>query len=128
MFSVTVDKFMLTMHLRQTGFTYSACRPFTTSKEKIQKFKETWNLRYIYENELDKVCFQHKMDNGGFISLPRKTASDEVLRDEAFNTAKNPKYDGYQFGLASIVYKFFVYKFAGANNSFGAIKSDSMPK
>ena len=45
------------MHLRQPGFTYSVCGPFTKNKERIQKFKETGDLRYIYQNELDKVCF-----------------------------------------------------------------------
>ena len=44
-------------HLRQPEFTNSACRPFTKSKEKIQKFKETVDSRYIYQNELDKACF-----------------------------------------------------------------------
>ena len=45
------------MHLRQSGFTYSACGPFTKNKKKIQKFKETGNSQYIYQNELDKACF-----------------------------------------------------------------------
>ena len=60
------DKFMPKMHLRQTGFTYSACGSFTKSKERIQKFKETGDSRYIYQNELDKACFQHDMANGDF--------------------------------------------------------------
>ena len=45
------------------------------------------------------------MDFGDFKNLTRRTASDKILRDKAFNTAKNPKYDGYQRGLASMVYK-----------------------
>ena len=60
------DKFMPKMHLRQTGFTYSACGSFTKNKERIQKFKETGDSRYIYQNELDKACFQHDMANGDF--------------------------------------------------------------
>ena len=48
---------MSEMHLRQTGFTYSACGPFTKNKERIQRFKETGDTSYIYENELDKTCF-----------------------------------------------------------------------
>ena len=52
------DKCMPEMHLRQSGFTYSACGPFTKNKERIQKFKETGDSRYIYRNELDKACFQ----------------------------------------------------------------------
>ena len=53
------DKFMPEMHLKQPGFTYSACGPFTKNKERIQKFKETGDTSYIYKNELDKACFQH---------------------------------------------------------------------
>ena len=63
--------------------------------------------RYIYQNVLDKVCFQHDMAYGGFKDLNRRTAADKLLRDKAFNIAKNPMYDGYQYGLASMVYEFF---------------------
>ena len=52
------------MHLRQPGFTYSTCGPFTRNKERIQKFKETGDSRYIYQNKLDKACFQHGMAYG----------------------------------------------------------------
>ena len=82
------------MHLRQPRVTYNACRVFTKNKERIQKFKETRDSRYIYQNKLDKACFQHDMAYGDFKDLPRRTASDWVLRDKAFNFAKNPKYDG----------------------------------
>ena len=95
------------MHLKQPGFTYGACGPFSKTKEKNLKIKETGDSRYIYQNELDKACFQHDMAYGDFKDLARRTASDKVLRDKAFNIAKNPKYDGYQRGLSSIVYKFF---------------------
>ena len=54
-------KFMPEMYLKQPGFTYSACEPFTKNKERIQKFKETGDTSYIYKNELDKACFQHDM-------------------------------------------------------------------
>ena len=80
--------FMPEMHLKQPGFTYSACRPFTKNKERIQKFKEIGDTKYIYKNELHKVCFQHIMACGDFKDLARKTASDKVLRDKAFNIAK----------------------------------------
>ena len=83
------------MHLRQPGFTQSACGLFTKNKERIQKFIETSNSRYIYQNELDKACFQHNMAYGDFKDLTRRAASDKLLRDKAFNIAKNPKYDGY---------------------------------
>ena len=48
------------------------------------------------------------MAYGDFKDLARRTASDKVLRDKAFNIAKNPKYDGYQRGLASMVYTFLI--------------------
>ena len=102
------------MHLKWPGFTYSACGPFTKNKERIQKFKEAGDTSYIYKNELDKACFQHDMAYGDFKDLARRTASDKVLRDKAFNIAKNPKYDGYQRGLASMVYNFFDKKSKGS--------------
>ena len=58
-FLLAGDKFMPEMHLRQPGFTYSACGPFTKSKEIKQNFKQTGDSRYIYRNELDKACFQN---------------------------------------------------------------------
>ena len=69
--------------------------------------KETVDTSYIYKNELDKVCFQYDMAYGDFKDLKRGRASDKVLMDKAFNVAKNRKYDGYQRGIASMVYKFF---------------------
>ena len=102
-FLLTGDKFMPEMHLKQPRFIYSACGPFTKNKERIQKFKETGDTSFIYKNELDKACFQHDMAYGDFKDLARRTASDKVLRDKAFNIAKNSKYDGYQRRLASMV-------------------------
>ena len=65
-FLLTGDTFMHEMHLKQLGFTYSACGLFTKNKERIRKFKETRDTNYIYENELDKACFQHDMAYGDF--------------------------------------------------------------
>ena len=107
-FLLVGDKFMPEMHLRQPGFTYSAFCSFTKNKERIQKFKQTGDSRYIYRNELDKACFQHDMTYGDFKDLKRRTAADNVLRDKAFNIAKNPKCDGYQRDLASMVYKILI--------------------
>ena len=92
------DTFMPEKHLKEPGFTYSACGPFK---------KKKGNTSYIYKNELDKACFQHEMAYGDFKDLARRTASDKILRDKPFNIAKNPKYDGYQRGLASMIYNFF---------------------
>ena len=86
-FLLADDEFMLEMHLKQPVFTYSACGPFTKNKERIQKFKETGDTRYIYKNELDKACFQHDMEYGDFKDLKRRTASDTILSDKAFNIA-----------------------------------------
>ena len=55
------DTFMPEMHLKQPGFTYSACGPFTKNKERIQKLKKTGDTKYIYRNELDKACFQQQI-------------------------------------------------------------------
>ena len=53
------------------------------------------------------------MAYGDLKDLKRRIASDKILRDKAFNIAKNPKYDGYQRGLASMIHKFFDKKFTG---------------
>ena len=102
------------LNLRQPGFTYSACGPFIKNKERIQKFKDTGHSRYIYQKELDKACFQHDMAYGNFKYLTRRTVSDKIWRDKAFNITKNPKYDGYQRGLASMVYRCFGKKTSGS--------------
>ena len=114
-FLLAGDKFMPEMHLRQPQFTYSAFGTFTKNKERIQKFKETGDINYIYINELDKAYFQHGMAQRDFKDLSRRTASDNILRDKTFKTAKNPKYDGYQRELASMVYKFFDKKSASSS-------------
>ena len=102
------DKFMPEMHLKQPGFNYSACGPFTKNKEKIEKFMQTRNTDFIYKNELDKACFQHDMTYGKSKDLAKRTQSDKVLRDKAFNIAINPKYDGYQRRLTWMVYNFLI--------------------
>ena len=71
-FLLAGDKFMPEMHLKQSGFTYSA-----KNKERIQKFQDTVDTSYIYKNELDKVCFQHDMAYGDFKNLKRRTFSDK---------------------------------------------------
>ena len=68
---------------------------------------KTGNTDFIYKNELDKACFQHDMAYGKANNLVGRTQSDKVLRDKAFKIASDPKYDGYQRGQASMVYKFF---------------------
>ena len=106
-FLLVGDKFMLELHLKQPGFTYSACGLFTRNKERIEKFMQTVNTDFIYRNELDKAYFQHDMAYGKSKDLTKRTQSDKFLRDKAFKIASDPKYDGYQRGLASMVYEFF---------------------
>ena len=71
-FLLAEDKSMPELHLKQPGFTYSACGTFTKSKERIQKFKEAGDAKYIYRNELDKACFQHDMAYGDFKDLAKE--------------------------------------------------------
>ena len=88
-FLLAGDKFMPEMNLKQPGFTYSACGLFTKNKDRIEKFMQTGNTDFINKNDLDKSK-----------NLAKRTQSDKVLRDKAFEIAGNPKYDGYQRGLA----------------------------
>ena len=100
------DKCMPEMHLKQPDFTYSASGPFTKNKQRIQKFMETGDTKYIYRNELDKACFQHDMAYN-FKDLRRRTYADKVLKNKAFKIASNPKYNGWERELALMVYNFF---------------------
>ena len=93
----------------------------TKSKGRIQKFIETGDSRYTYQNDSDKVYFQHDMAYRNLKDFWRRTASDKVLGDKTFNIAKNPKYIGYQRGLASLVYNFL-----NKNTSSGAVKNEIM--
>ena len=70
------EKFMLEMHLRQPGFTYSVCEPFIENNIRIQKLKKR---RFMISKKLHNACFQYDMTYGGFICLARRTASDKIL-------------------------------------------------
>ena len=80
-FLLVGDKFMSEIHLRQAEFIYSSFGLFTKNKERLVKCIEMGDLRCIYQNQLDKACFQHDMANEDFKDLPRRTASDKVLHD-----------------------------------------------
>ena len=98
------ERFMPEMHLKEPSFTYSACGPFTENKERIEKLIQTGNTNFIYKNELDKACFQHDMAYGKSKDLvKRNKVKDKVLRNKAFKIGSDPKYDGYQRGLTSMV-------------------------
>ena len=101
------DKFMPEMHLRQPQFVYSACGSFTRHKERIKEFKRTGDTRLLYRNELDKACFKHDAAYAKYKDVANRLISDQKLRNSAYGIASNRKYDGYQRGLASMVYKFF---------------------
>ena len=90
-FSLLGDKFMAKIHLKQLGFTYSACGPFIKNKKRIDKFMQTGNTDVIYENELDKSCFQRDKAYRKSKGLAKGTQSDKVLRDKAFKIANDPK-------------------------------------
>ena len=119
-FLLVGDKFIPEMHLKQPDFTSSACGPSTKNKERTEKFMKTVNTDFIYKNELDKACFQHDMAYGKTKDLVKWTQSDKVLKDKAFKIANNPKYDGHQRGLASMVYQFFDKKSALLDKSKGS--------
>ena len=119
-FLLTGDTFMPEIHLRQPQFTYSACRPFTKHKQRIQNFKQTGD---IYKNELDKACFAQDAVYSDSKDLTKRTTTGKVLRNKAFNIAKDLKYDGYQRVLNSMVYKLFDKKSKGSGVTTLANKS-----
>ena len=111
-FLLVGDKFMPEMHLIQPQFIYSACGSFTRHKERIKEFKRTGDTRLLYRNELDKAYFKHYAAYAKYKDVENRLISDQKLRNSAQDIASNPKYDGYQRGLASMVYKFFDSKVA----------------
>ena len=111
-FSLNEDKFMPKLHLKQTGFTYSACGQFTKHRERIQKFWATGGLKHSYKNELDKACFDHDVTYSESKDLAQRTISIKISKDRAYEIARNRKYDGYKRALAGMVNKFFDKKTA----------------
>ena len=101
---------MTELHLKQPRFTYNACGPFSKHRERIQKFRETGNLKRLYRIELHKVCFAHDAACSDNKDLAKRTVSDKNLKDIAYEIARNRNYDGYQRALTSMVYKFLIRK------------------
>ena len=93
-FLLTGGKFMPELHLKQPGVT-GACGSFTKHREKIQKFRETGNLKCLYRNELDKACFAHDEAYSNSKDIANKTISNKILKDRAYEIARHRKYDGY---------------------------------
>ena len=75
---------------------------------------QTGNTDFVYKNELDKACFRHYMVYGKPKDLAKRTHSDKVLREKTFKIVSDPKYNGYQRGLASMIYKIFDKKSSGS--------------
>ena len=106
-FLLNGDKFMSELHLKQPGFTYSTCGLFIKHRERIQKFRKAGNLKHLYRNELDKVCFAHDAVYSDSKDLAKRPVLEKILKDRAYEIARNLKHDGYQRALASIVHKIF---------------------
>ena len=94
--------FMLELHWRQPRFTYNACEPFIKHRERIQKFRETGHLKHISENELGEACFAHDAVYFDSKDLANTTIPDKILKDIAYEIARNPKYDRLHWKLVSI--------------------------
>ena len=91
------------------------------TKKEYKNLKKLEIQIYIHQSELDKTCFQHDMVYGDFKDLKRRADSDKILHDKAFNIPKNPKYDGHQRILASMVYNLFDETIPGSR-----IKNENM--
>ena len=120
-FLLAGDKFMPELHLvNRIVKKYSACGPFTKHTQ-IQDFLNTGKLSYIYKNDLDKACFQNDMAYNKFKDLETRTQSDIVLKNKALKIASNPKYNGYERRLPSMVFFFNWYSLhAGLNSHYEA--------
>ena len=110
-FLFTGEKFKSELHLNKPEFTYSACGPFTKHRERIQKFRETSNLKHLFGNKLDKSCFAHDAACSYSKDLAKRTISDKILKDRTYEIARNCGYDGYQGALTSMVCIFFFFFF-----------------
>ena len=106
-FLLAGGKFMPKLYLRQSPFTYSACSPFTKHRGTIHKFRETGNLKHLFRNKLDKACFAHDAAYSDSKDLAKRTVSEKILSDRAYEIVRSSGYDGYQRTLASIVQKYF---------------------
>ena len=102
------------MHLKDPIVgTYSASGPFTKNKKRIKEFMDKGHRSVNFKNKLDEACFRHGMAYEDFKDSKRRTQSEKILKDKTFAIVSNPKYDGYQRGLVSMVYKFFEKKSKG---------------
>ena len=105
------DKFMLELHLWDPKVKkYSACGPFTRHQQRINDFMKDGRLSHITKNALDAACFQHDSAYAKYKDRVNRRQSDIVLKNKALKIATDPKVNGYQRGLAAIVYRFLMKK------------------
>ena len=107
-FLLVGDKFMPKLHIWDPRVKkYSTCDPFTKHKQRINQFMKDGRLSHLYKIESDKACFQHDSAYNKYKNLKNRTQSDIVLKNKAYKIAADPKVDGFQRALASMVWKFF---------------------
>ena len=100
------DKFMPEMHLwDRKAKKYSACGPFTRHQKRWKM--EDGRSSHILKNRLDAACFQHDSAYAKYKDRANRRKSDIVLKNKALKIATDPRVNGYQRGLAFMVYKFF---------------------
>ena len=123
-FLLSGDKLISGIHLRQPGFTYSACGSFTRNRKRIQKSKYAGDSQYIYENKLDKACFQHDMAYRDFKKLTRRIVSDKILRNKHLMLLKIQNLMDIKEILLQWFTNFLIKESSGANISGGAVKTN----
>ena len=127
---MTGDKFIPELHLKQPGFTYSVCGPFAENVERNQKLWQTGNLKHLYRSELDEACLAHDAIYSDSDDLAKTTISEKILKDRAYEIAKNSGYDEHQRALASMVNKLFRKKgsfIRDIRTKFGVCNSPQSP-
>ena len=95
-FLLAGDKFMPELHWKHLGFIYSTRGPYIKHRKRIQKFKETDYLNYIFKNKLDRASFAHDTGLSDSKDLAKRTIPNKISKDRTHEIAQNPQYDGYQ--------------------------------
>ena len=127
---MTGDKFIPELHLKQPGFTYSVCGPFAENVERIQKFWQAGNLKHLYRSELDEACLAHDAIYSDSDDLAKTAISEKILKDRAYEIAKNSGYDELQRALAIMVNQLFRKKgsfIRDIRTKFGVFDSPQSP-
>ena len=79
-------------------------------REGIEKFRKTEDLKNLYRNQLEKAFLAHDAAYSNSKDLAKRTISDKILKDRAYEINRSCNYIGYQRVITSMVYKFFVKK------------------